>query len=97
MELSWERPLSLHPPWPGRIPGLPTLSLAARQGSPPGSHSTGRSQGHLSPQEAAVGEAGLRAALLRVLRCTPGQLLACLCYFLQTLTYFFLYNDNEPE
>ena len=44
-----------------------------------------------------MGEAGLRAALLRVLRCTPGQLLACLCYFLQTLTYFFLYNDNEPE
>ena len=41
MELSWELPLSLHPPWSGWIPGLPTLSLAARQGTPPGSHSAG--------------------------------------------------------
>lgn len=60
MELSRERPLSLRPPWSGRIPGLPTLSLAARQGSLPGRQSTVR--GHLTPQEAAVGEAGLRAS-----------------------------------
>jgi len=97
MELSWERPLSPHPPWPGWIPELPTLTLAAHQGSPPGSHSAGRSRGHLTPQEAAVGEAGLRAALLCMLRCTPGQLLACQCYFLQTLTYFFLYNEPEQK
>ena len=41
MELSWELPLSLHPPWSGWIPGLPTLSPAAHQGTPPGSHSAG--------------------------------------------------------
>lgn len=44
-----------------------------------------------------MGEAGLRAALLCMLRCTPRQLLACLCYFLQTLTYFFLYNEPEQK
>lgn len=44
-----------------------------------------------------MGEAGLRAAPICVLRFTPRELLACLCYFLQTLTYFFLYNEPEQK